>query len=131
MARNPSSYPTPAQLQILRILWTHGPRTCREVHDILGPRNGVGYTTILKLMQVMATKGFVVRDENQRSHVYRAKLSEAKTKRAMVKDLIFESDNRSVRLAPKRLDRKPIGECEVAKSPATKCSAGSRVMPVS
>lgn len=115
MARSSSSHPTPAQLQILRILWTRGPCTCREVHDILGPQNGVGYTTVLKLMQVMATKGLVARDENQRSHVYRAKASEAKTQRALVKDLIERAfEGSTAELVVQALSAKPATADDLA-----------------
>src|SRR6185295_12841616 len=80
--------PTAAELAILSVLWREGPRTVREVHDALHPSQGTGYTTVLKLMQLMAQKGLVLRDESQRSHVYRAASAEAHTQRRLVGDLM-------------------------------------------
>jgi predicted transcriptional regulator len=80
--------PTDAELAILAVLWREGPRTVREVHEELHPSQGTGYTTVLKLMQLMAQKGLVLRDESQRSHVYRAASAEAQTQRRLVGDLM-------------------------------------------
>ncbi len=80
--------PTDAELAILGVLWRRGPSTVREVHDALSPTQGTGYTTVLKLMQLMAQKGLVVRDESQRSHVYRPASAEAQTQRRLVGDLM-------------------------------------------
>src|ERR1043165_1556532 len=86
MARQ--ALPTDAELAILGVLWRQGPATVREVHDALSPTQGTGYTTVLKLMQLMAQKGLVVRDESQRSHVYRAASAEAQTQRRLVGELM-------------------------------------------
>jgi len=80
--------PTDAELAILAVLWREGPSTVREVHEALHPSQGTGYTTVLKLMQLMAQKGLVLRDESQRSHVYRAANAEAQTQRRLVGDLM-------------------------------------------
>ena len=82
--------PTPsnAELEILRILWKEGPRTVREVHDALKHERSVGYTTVLKIMQVMAEKKLVTRDESERSHVYTAAVEEKSVKRRLVSDLL-------------------------------------------
>jgi predicted transcriptional regulator len=80
--------PTDAEIAILGVLWRRGPSTVRAVHDALSPTQGTGYTTVLKLMQLMAQKGLVMRDESQRSHVYRAASPEAQTQRRLVGDLI-------------------------------------------
>ena len=66
-----STLPTDSETAILRVLWARGPSTVREVHEALD-NQGVGYTTVLKLMQIMLQKGLLARDESQRSHVYRA-----------------------------------------------------------
>jgi BlaI family transcriptional regulator, penicillinase repressor len=76
--------PTDAELAILTVLWRRGPSTVRDVHEELSPSQGTGYTTVLKLMQLMAQKGLVLRDESQRSHVYRASSAEAQTQRHLV-----------------------------------------------
>ena len=80
--------PTPAELEILRVLWQHGPRTVREVQEQLHEERPTGYTTVLKLLQIMTDKGLVRRDESARSHVYRATRPEADVKRGLVSDLL-------------------------------------------
>ena len=77
---------TDAELAILRVLWARGPSTVREVNEAL--QDGSGYTTVLKLMQIMADKGLVLRDESERSHVYRPRLPESETQRQLVGDLL-------------------------------------------
>ena len=84
----PAPRPTDAELAILRILWERGPSTVRQVHDILGQERTAAYTTALKLLQIMTEKGLVERDERERTHVYRAKLSEDQTQRQLVRDLL-------------------------------------------
>jgi BlaI family transcriptional regulator, penicillinase repressor len=83
-----SPQPTPTELEILRVLWRQGPCTVREVHEDLRDQHPVGYTTILKLLQIMVEKGIAVRDESARSHVYRAAISEDRTKRRLVSELV-------------------------------------------
>jgi predicted transcriptional regulator len=80
--------PTDAELAILRILWERGPSTVRQVHDILGRDRQAAYTTALKLLQIMTEKGLVERDERDRTHIYRARLSEETTQRQLVRDLL-------------------------------------------
>jgi BlaI family transcriptional regulator, penicillinase repressor len=88
MARIPR--PTESELAILRVLWEHGPATVRQVNERLaaGAAREVGYTTTLKLMQIMADKGLVTRNETSRTHVYAAKAGEAQTQQQLVKDLV-------------------------------------------
>jgi predicted transcriptional regulator len=78
--------PTEAELAILRVLWTRGPSTVREVAEVMG-REGA-YTTILKLMQIMTEKRLVIRDDAARTHVYAAAYSEDQTQRQIVTDLL-------------------------------------------
>jgi predicted transcriptional regulator len=80
--------PTPAELEILRVLWQHGPRTVREVQEQLGQERPTGYTTVLKLLQIMTDKGLVRRDESARAHVYAAKAPEESTQKQLVRDLV-------------------------------------------
>ena len=80
--------PSNAELEILRLLWKEGPRTVREVHDTLKRDRDVGYTTVLKIMQVMAEKKLVTRNESERSHVYTAAVEEKSVKRRLVSDLL-------------------------------------------
>ena len=87
MARPPR--PTEAELAILRVLWELGPATVRQVNEQLSAgRRDVGYTTTLKLMQIMADKGLVTRDESERTHVYTARASQGSTQRQLVSDLV-------------------------------------------
>jgi predicted transcriptional regulator len=78
--------PTDAELAILRVLWTRGPSTVREVAEAMG--RAESYTTVLKLMQIMTEKGLVARDERQRSHVYESAYSQNQTERQIVSDLL-------------------------------------------
>ncbi len=80
--------PTDAELEILRVLWRLGPSTVRQVHEQLEDARGVGYTTVLKLLQIMAEKKLVTRDERQRSHVYAARVGEKETQGRLVGDLL-------------------------------------------
>lgn len=80
--------PTDSELAILRILWERGPATVRQVHEALADIRDTGYTTTLKLMQIMAEKGLVERDETARTHVYSAAVNEQQTQRQLVKDLV-------------------------------------------
>jgi BlaI family transcriptional regulator, penicillinase repressor len=80
--------PTDAELEILKVLWRRGPSTVREVFESLSETRGTGYTTVLKLMQIMADKGLVVRDESERAHRYEAAMPEEETQRQLVGDLL-------------------------------------------
>ena len=80
--------PTDAELGILQVLWRRGPSTVREVLGDLGAERPVGYTTVLKLLQIMHEKGLVERDESQRSHRYSPAVAEQATERRLVGELI-------------------------------------------
>ena len=84
----PLPRPTDAELAILRVLWERGPSTVRQVHASLSGERPIGYTTALKIMQIMADKGLVERDETDRSHVYAARMSEERTQRQLLQDLL-------------------------------------------
>jgi BlaI family penicillinase repressor len=80
--------PTASELEILRVLWARGPSTVREVHDSLSEKKDLGYTTVLKLLQIMTTKGTVRRNETHRAHVYEACLPAEQTKRQLAGDML-------------------------------------------
>jgi BlaI family transcriptional regulator, penicillinase repressor len=80
--------PTEAELELLRVLWSRGPSTVRAVHEALSDAKETGYTTTLKILQKMAEKGLVRRDESERSHVYSAAIRAEKTQRQLVRDLL-------------------------------------------
>ena len=80
--------PTASELEILHVLWTRGPSTVREVYEVLGEKRDIGYTSVLKLMQIMTAKGTVRRNEEQRAHVYQAVQPAEKTKRQLALDVL-------------------------------------------
>ena len=80
--------PTASELEILHILWARGPSTVREVHEALREKKSLGYTTVLKLLQIMTAKGTVRRNEDQRAHVYEACQPATETKRQLVGDVL-------------------------------------------
>jgi BlaI family penicillinase repressor len=89
--------PTEGELAILRVLWDAGPRSVRDVQRILNDRRPTGYTTVLKLLQIMTEKGLVDRDETCRPQIYRARYSQEKTQRQLLQDLLQRAFGGSVR----------------------------------
>jgi predicted transcriptional regulator len=89
--------PTEAELEILAVLWSRGPSTVREVHEAVAGRKSTQYTTVLKLLQIMAVKGLVRRDEKQRAHVYEAAKPREWTQRQLAGDLLHRAFNGSAR----------------------------------
>jgi BlaI family penicillinase repressor len=79
--------PTESELELLRILWENEPATVRDIYDTLNQERPSGYTTVLKLLQIMTAKGLVVRDEANRAHVYRAAISQDAMQSKILKDL--------------------------------------------
>ena len=108
--------PTDAELAILRVLWERGPSTVRQVHEVLSRERPTAYTTALKLLQIMAEKGLVTRDERERTHVYQPRVSEDQTQRQLVRDLLDRafggSSSKLVMqaLATKRASAEELGE---------------------
>ena len=80
--------PTDSELEILHILWENGPSSVRFVNDKLNERREVGYTTTLKLMQIMAGKNIAVRNTESRTHIYEANISETDTQKALLKKFV-------------------------------------------
>jgi predicted transcriptional regulator len=97
MARPRSTQPTDAELAILRVLWRRGSSSVRQVHDELRSVRATGYTTILKLLQIMFEKGLVLRDESQRTHIYRPAAPEQDTQRRLVRNLLDRAFGGSAR----------------------------------
>ena len=115
MTREPPR-PTQSELEILAVLWEIGPATVRDVQGALEARRPTGYTTVLKLLQIMTEKGLVRRDVRERAHVYAPKLPREKTEQQIVGDLLDRafggSSSRLVmralssrRASPEELDR--------------------------
>ena len=88
MATTSTKNPTTSELEILHVLWERGPSTVRDVHLALSEKRPIGYTSVLKLMQIMTTKGTVRRNETQRAHVYEAVQPAEKTKRDLAMDVL-------------------------------------------
>jgi predicted transcriptional regulator len=86
MAQQPK--PTQAELEILSVLWERDAATVREVHEVLDRRKPTGYTTVLKLLQLMDEKNLVERNRTNRAHVYRAKIKQNETGKQMLKDVL-------------------------------------------
>ncbi|MDX1907593.1 MAG: BlaI/MecI/CopY family transcriptional regulator [Bacteroidia bacterium] len=85
---SPSLKPTDAELEILQVLWRHGPSTVRFVNDQMSQQREIGYTTTLKLMQIMAEKGLLYRDTRDKTHVYHAQVSQADTQQQLLDRLL-------------------------------------------
>jgi len=88
MTRKKLPKPTDAELAILRVLWKLGKASVRQVQERLEAERGTGYTTTLKLMQIMLEKGLVERDDSQHAHVYEAAVTRSKTQRQMVGEML-------------------------------------------
>lgn len=98
MPRPTSVRPTDLELEILKVLWTQGSSTVREVMDALAPRRRrIGYTTVLKMLQIMHEKGLVLRDEKQRAHIYRPRESRRAVARRLAGDLLERAFDGSTR----------------------------------
>ena len=89
--------PTDAELAILNVLWDAGPLSVRDVQQVLNQAKATGYTTALKLLQIMTEKGLVDRDESVRPQIYRARYSRAQTQRRLLTDLLHRAFDGSVR----------------------------------
>jgi predicted transcriptional regulator len=89
--------PTKLELSILKVLWEAGPRSVREIQGILNESKPTGYTTVLKMLQIMTEKGLVERDETVRPQIYRAKYSQQQTQRHLVSDLLQRAFGGSVK----------------------------------
>jgi predicted transcriptional regulator len=108
--------PTDAELDVLRVLWAHGPSTVREVHDVIARSKDVGYTTVLKQMQVMHRKGLLTRSERFRSHLYEPSQPQSRMKRKLAGALLHQVFGGSARalvqsaLAGRRIDAGELAE---------------------
>ncbi|MEW6411316.1 MAG: BlaI/MecI/CopY family transcriptional regulator [Candidatus Zixiibacteriota bacterium] len=106
--------PTDAELDVLRVLWEHGPGTVKEIHQKLPDHPRRGYTTVLKLLQIMADKGLVKRDESQRAHVYRVDVSLEQTQTKMITHLMDKAFNNSMSsLVMRALSARPASREEL------------------
>jgi predicted transcriptional regulator len=108
--------PTDGELAILSVLWRRGPRTVREVFTEFNRTRETGYTTVLKMLQIMAEKGLVTRDETRKTHVYRAALEQSEAQRRFLGDLLDSVFNGSAhRLVLQALSTKRASAAELAE----------------
>ena len=92
MSRDKSDIkPTEAELTLLNILWRMGPATVRQIHETVSQTQTTGYTTVLKILQIMHEKTLVIRDESNRAHVYAPANSEMVTQSSLLKDLVLKA----------------------------------------
>jgi predicted transcriptional regulator len=116
MRSRPIPRPTDAELDILRALWRRGPSTVRELQEDQRSQQARGYTTLLKLLQIMSEKGLVTRDETARAHVYAARLSQEQTQRQLLRDLTDKAFSGSTgKLVLRALSSRPASEAELAE----------------
>ena len=108
--------PTDSELGILRVLWQLGPSTVRQVMDELNRVQATGYTTVLKLLQIMTEKGLVEREESGRQHIYEPAITEEQTQRQLLGDLLDRAFNGSAqKLVMQALAAKPASAAELAE----------------
>lgn len=112
MAQNNQNVkPTEAELTLLNVLWRIGPATVRQVHEAVSQTQKTGYTTVLKILQIMHEKSLVIRDESNRAHVYAAANSETYTQSSLLKDLVTRAFGGSTsKLVMRALDEKTTKE---------------------
>ena len=116
MARRKCSGPTDRELTILGILWDRGPATVREVNEAMNEDEDTGYTTTLKLMQIMTEKGLLRRDDSQFKHVYKPALSEERTQKQLVSVLMKKAFSGSAeKLVMRALSAKKVSPKELAR----------------
>lgn len=108
--------PTDAELEILTVLWSRGPATVRDIHETIAARKPAQYTTVLKMLQIMAEKGLVRRDEKQRAHVYEAARSADWTQKQLAGDLLQRAFSGSAaRLLQGALSARKTSKAELAE----------------
>ena len=115
MARHKNSRPTDRELTILQILWDNGPSTVRQVNEAMNKDEDTGYTTTLKLMQIMTEKGLLHRDDSRFKHIYKPAITEEKTQKQLVGDLLERAFSGSAeKLVMRALSAKKVSEKELA-----------------
>lgn len=111
MNRKPLQKPTEAELEILQVLWEFGPAAVRSVNDELNKRREVVYTTTLKLLQIMLDKGLVIRDDSNRTHVYKAAIKESDMQQRLLDQFV----DTAFRGSAMKLVMQAIGNKNVSK----------------
>ena len=116
MARNKQSSPTGKELEILNVLWQTGPATVRQINEQISKQQKTGYTTTLKLMQIMTDKGLLVRDGSNFQHIYKPAISQEKTQNKIVGELLEKAFAGSAeKLVMRALSAKKVSAEELEK----------------
>ena len=116
MARYKNPRPTDRELTILQILWDNGPSTVRQVNEAMNKDEDTGYTTTLKLMQIMTEKGLLRRDDSQFKHIFKPAITEEKTQKQLVGDLLERAFSGSAeKLVMRALSAKKVSDKELAR----------------
>jgi predicted transcriptional regulator len=116
MARRTDFRPTDKELAILRILWDNGPSTVKEVNEAMSEHEKTGYTTTLKFMQIMTEKGLLNRDDSQFKHIYKPAVTEEKTQKQLVGDLLEKAFSGSAeKLVMRALSAKNVSNKELTR----------------
>ena len=114
MVKEKISQPTDRELEILGILWKQGPSTVKQINEEMNKNEQTGYTTTLKLMQIMHEKGLLVRDDSKYKHIYKPALSEEKTQRQIVGDMLDKAFSGSAeKLVMRLLSSKKLSSDEL------------------
>jgi predicted transcriptional regulator len=116
MMRNAPQLPRPteAELELLNILWQNGPATVRDLHQAISVKRAIGYTSVLKLLQIMTDKGLVEREESGKAHIYRPVGTRQQTQSQMVRDIserVFAGS--AAALAMHALSTQPVSDQEL------------------
>lgn len=112
----PATRPTDAELAILRVLWERGPSTVRQVFEVLSAERELGYTTVLKMLQIMDEKGLVQRDVTDRVHVFAATWTQVQTQRTLLDDLLDKAfGGSSLNLVMQALATRKASRAELAE----------------
>ncbi len=116
MTKNRNFRPTDRELTILKILWDNGPSTVRKVNEIMSKAENTGYTTTLKLMQIMTEKGLLLRDDSQFKHVFKPAVNEEKAQKQLVGDLLDRAFSGSAeKLVMRALSAKKVSAGELER----------------
>jgi predicted transcriptional regulator len=116
MARPPASQPTDVELQILQVLWEHGPSTVRFIHNGLAKTRDTAYATTVKMLVIMFDKGLVTRDDSVRPQIYRAAMTRARTQKQMLSDFIHKVyDGSAASVVLQALSSKKASKEDMAK----------------
>lgn len=112
--RHPLPRPTEGELELLSILWERGPSTVRDLHQEVSSKRALGYTSVLKLLQIMTEKGLVEREEAGKAHIYRTAAAQHETQDQLVRDIserLFSGS--AAQLAMHALAMEPVNDREL------------------